>query len=90
MRLEGNAVSEPEEGDFPAADEVSEEAWARTLKRLNETHERLLDAIAGLSDSSLDEATAGKDYSVRLMLRGAVHHHVYHAGQVALLRKAFV
>jgi uncharacterized damage-inducible protein DinB len=90
LRLEGKPLTEPEEGDFPATVEVSEEAWARTLERLNETHEHLLDAIAKLSDAGLDEQTAGKSYSIRLMLRGVIHHHVYHAGQVALLRKALV
>lgn len=89
QRLKGHPLSEPEEGDFPSTDDVSEEAWARTLERLNETHERLLDAVAGLSDSRLDETVAGKDYSVRYMLHGILRHHVYHAGQIALLRKAF-
>jgi uncharacterized damage-inducible protein DinB len=89
QRLEGKPLTQPEEGDFPAPDEVSEAAWARTLARLNETHERLLETIAHLSDADLDKVTAGKDYSVRKMLRGAIHHHVYHAGQIALLRKAF-
>jgi uncharacterized damage-inducible protein DinB len=90
LRLEGRPMTEPDEGDFPATAEVREEAWARTLARLNETHRRFLDAIAGLSDERLNEQTTGKDYSVRFMLRGAIHHHTYHAGQVALLRKAFV
>src|SRR5438046_2041706 len=53
LRLEGKPLTEPEEGDFPATVEVSEEAWARTLERLNETHEHLLDAIAKLSDAGL-------------------------------------
>src|SRR3954471_19792003 len=90
LRLEGHPVTEPEEGDFPQTGEVSEEAWERTMKRLNETHERLLNAISGLPDARLDERTPGKDYSVRFMLRGLIHHHVYHAGQVALLRKAVI
>lgn len=89
LRLAGQPATEPEEGDFPAVEEVSEEAWARTLRRLNETHERLLEVIAPLSETELDAVTAGKNYTVRHMLRGAIHHHVYHAGQVALLRKAF-
>lgn len=89
QRLKGQYLTQPEEGDFPAPDEVSEAAWTKMLASLNETHERLLVAIAPLSDADLNEATAGKDYSVRFMLRGAIHHHVYHAGQIALLRKAF-
>ena len=88
-RLKGNPLREPEEGDFPETGEASEESWAQTLERLNETHGRLLDMIASLSDESLGEMVGGKDYSVRYLLRGVIRHHVYHAGQIALLRKAF-
>jgi len=88
-RLKGNPLREPEEGDFPETAEASEAAWAQTLERLNETHRLLLEEIAGLSDEGLGEMVGGKDYSVRYLLRGVVRHHVYHAGQIALLRKAF-
>ena len=90
QRLKGHPLREPEDGDFPASVDGNEEAWAQVLERLNETHERLLVAVAGLSDSSLDETVAGKDYSVRYMWHGILRHHVYHAGQIALLRKAFI
>jgi len=35
----------------------------------------------------LRETGAGKDYMVLYMLRGLTRHHVYHAGQIALLMK---
>jgi uncharacterized damage-inducible protein DinB len=87
-RLEGDSATEPAEGDFPRTVEVSAEAWSRTLAKLESEHERLLSAVANLSDSALDSLIAGRDYSVRFLLRGIIHHHVYHAGQIALLRKA--
>jgi uncharacterized damage-inducible protein DinB len=90
LRLEGHPVTEPEEGDFPPVGDVSEESWAETLRRLDDSHERLLRTVAGLDDSVLPETVPGKDYSTRFLLDGVVRHHVYHAGQIALLKKSFM
>jgi uncharacterized damage-inducible protein DinB len=89
LRTEGHPVTEPEEGDFPPVKDVSQEAWAETLRQLDDCHERLLRTVAGLDDSVLPEKVAGKDYSTRFLLDGVVRHHVYHAGQIALLKKSF-
>ena len=86
-RLEGISVNEPEEGDFPQVGEETQGAWEQTLAGLESAHEQLLKAIAALPDSGLGETVTGKDYSIRFMLRGIVRHHVYHAGQIGLLKK---
>jgi uncharacterized damage-inducible protein DinB len=89
LRLEGRPVAEPEEGDFPPAGEISQEAWAETMRQLDDCHEKLLQTISGLDDSVFPDKVPGKDYSTRFLLDGIVRHHVYHAGQIALLRKSF-
>jgi len=86
-RLAGLPVEEPEEGDFPLVTDASEEAWRRTLTRFDERHRSLVEAIAELTNERLSETVAGKDYTVEYMLRGLARHHVYHAGQIALLKK---
>ena len=86
-RLAGLQMNEPEEGDFPAVTDASEEAWRRTLNRFDEEHRRLIEAVATLTDERLSEIVPGKDYTVEYMLRGLMRHHVYHAGQIALLKK---
>ena len=86
-RLAGQPIAEPEEGDFPPVTETSEEAWLRTLAKFDETHRSLVEAIATLTDERLSETVVGKDYTVEYMLRGIARHHVYHAGQIALLKK---
>jgi len=86
-RLAGLQMNEPEEGDFPAVTDASEEAWRRTLNRFDEGHRRLIEAVATLTDERLSEIVPGKDYTVEYMLRGLLRHHVYHAGQIALLKK---
>jgi uncharacterized damage-inducible protein DinB len=88
LRLEGNPLSSPPEGDFPPPADTSQEAWAETLSRLDDSHAQVISTVAGLSDSTLQERVAGKDYTTRFLISGIVRHHVYHAGQIALLKKA--
>jgi len=75
--------------DWPAAAEPNESAWQRALDRLAEA-ERKLEALAGsLSDERLREKVMGTvPYSIYVMLHGVVQHILYHAGQIALLKKA--
>ncbi len=87
-RLSGEAVSEPEEGDFPTA-APNGVAWMKTLAKLKREHDQLLSVIEKLSDAKLEEPVVGQEYSVRFLLRGIIRHHVYHVGQIALLRKVF-
>lgn len=88
IRLEGHQATEPEEGDFPPVQEVSEQAWAQSLAELDAGHKRLLGVISELSESVLGETVVGAEYSIRFLLRGVIRHHIYHAGQIALLKKA--
>jgi hypothetical protein len=53
-------------------------------------HEELVAAVAALADSRLDEIVPGKEgayYTFYYMLHGVVQHELYHAGQIALLKK---
>jgi uncharacterized damage-inducible protein DinB len=88
-RLEGNPISEPEEGDFPAITNTDDKSWAEALARLDGAQQKLLGAASELTDSSLKHKVAGADYTVEYMLRGAIRHSVYHAGQISLLKRAF-
>ncbi|MBC7930939.1 MAG: DinB family protein [Rubrivivax sp.] len=89
LRLEGHPMGDPPEGDFPLIEDTSREAWAATIARLEHSHAGLVSTAVSLSDSALEETVVGKDYTKRFLLDGAIRHHVYHAGQIALLKKAF-
>lgn len=88
QRLDGKAIDEPEAGDFPAITETSEAAWQQAQAAFDRTHVAFLQLIASLNESDLDRLVAGQRYTIRHLLHGAVRHHVYHAGQLALLKKA--
>jgi uncharacterized damage-inducible protein DinB len=88
-RLEGREVAEPEEGDFPAIAEVGVQAWNNALANLNDTHERLIEAVAETPESALEQNVVGRDYTRAFQIQAAVRHHVYHTGQIAVLRRAY-
>jgi len=88
-RLGGEAVVEPDEGDFPAAPaEPSEDAWAGLIARAYSTHDALVAQIAGLSEADLDKRIGGKTHGAWVEAHGATAHALYHVGQIALLKKA--
>ena len=88
LRASGTAVGEvaPEQ-DWPAVDDASEDGWRRTVDVLEQSEARLAEVVLGLSDSQLSAMAAGQPYSVYFLLHGVVQHNVYHAGQIALLKK---
>lgn len=88
-RLSGEIVRNvPSEQDWPPAADTTPEAWQSALDQLRRGHELLQQTIARLTDRQLDEDVPGMGYNVYVMLHGAVQHAAYHAGQIALLRKA--
>jgi uncharacterized damage-inducible protein DinB len=93
-RLTGRPASEPDEGDWPAVGEPSPERWEAARTALTEAHERLLAQVRALPESRLHEATndsrdrpLGTGVSYYVLLHGLVQHDVYHAGQIALLKR---
>ena len=62
-----------------------------TVQSLTETHGKLVKAVAAFPDSRLQEQVRGKKqkyYDYFYMFSGVVQHELYHAGQIALLKKA--
>ena len=77
-----------DEEDWPAVNDTSESAWARTLEELRGNHQALRAAIREMDEARLEEIVPGTTYSVYFLLQGVIQHDLYHAGQIALLKKA--
>jgi len=91
-RLNGDPAQLTDEEDWPAVSDISEVAWQKTKDELVATHQQLLDKIGGLDDARLNQPIINDPSttysSVYVTLHGAVQHDLYHAGQIAILKKA--
>jgi uncharacterized damage-inducible protein DinB len=88
-RLLGETIGDlPPEQDWPAVKNATEPAWSKTLEDFEKGHLQMRRTIAQLTDERLGESVPGKGYSVYVMLHGVIQHDLYHAGQIALLKKA--
>ncbi len=86
-RIGGAEVEPSDNENFPQASDAGEKAWGKTKKRLKDKHEDLLQALSQMPETRLTEQVPGKDHDFYHMLHGEVQHAIYHAGQIALLKK---
>jgi len=87
--LEGEVVEISTERDWPPVWEASDVAWMRSLETLAESRRHLRKTVEGLREDQLDEKPVTRsDNSRYVMLHGLVQHDLYHAGQIAVLKKA--
>lgn len=87
-RLSGDRAELPDEEDWPQVTETSEEAWQNTLAALRENHQKFYEAIASVDEARLDQPILEGMTTVYATLHGALQHDLYHAGQIAILKKA--
>ena len=89
-RLEGDraAIETASPEDWPPAHDTSEAAWEQAKASLDRGHHAFVEAIAGVPDSRLDEPILEGMSTVYVTLHGVIQHDLYHAGQIAMLKKA--
>ena len=89
-RLQGDPaevpISSPE--DWPPAEDTTEAAWQQAKAALDRSHQALVEAISHVDDARLDEPILEGKSSVYVTLHGVIQHDLYHAGQIAILKKA--
>ena len=87
-RLEGDRAELSDSEDWRAMGETDEAAWERVKALLVDGHRRLRAAIAVTDESRLNEPILPGMPSVYVTLHGVIQHDLYHAGQIAILKKA--
>jgi len=87
-RLHGDPTRLTPDEDWPAVAAPTEQAWKAALDRLAQAQRALVDELASLSPDRLDEPIVAGMSSIYVTLHGVVQHHLYHAGQIAMLKKA--
>ncbi len=86
-RVQGETVTVTEAVNFPPVREITDAAWQESLNAMYSAEERFRNTILQIPESSLDQPTLPHGDSVYLLLHGAIQHSLYHAGQIALLKK---
>ena len=93
-RLNGDPAQLTDAEDWEPINDTSDAAWEATKQELIDNHRKLLDAISNVDESRLDESIYNDPNvpysSVYVTLHGGVQHDLYHAGQIAMLKKALV
>jgi uncharacterized damage-inducible protein DinB len=87
-RLLGDRAQLSTEEDWPVVAETSDEAWERTRENLERGNNELRLTILHLDESRLYEPILEGMPSVYGTLHGVIQHDLYHAGQIAILKKA--
>jgi uncharacterized damage-inducible protein DinB len=90
QRLEGTAPDPvPEHMNWPPSAALDADGWRAAVSRLDASARELADALVRLDDGRLGDELTGDDdtWSVYITLHGAAQHLLYHAGQIAILKK---
>lgn len=87
-RLQGEHAQLSDAEDWPAVTGSDEGAWRQTQESIKQAHEELAAAIKELEDSQLEQPIVEGMSSVYVTLHGVIQHSLYHAGQIAILKKA--
>jgi uncharacterized damage-inducible protein DinB len=87
-RLDGEKWQPTGTANFPLVPKPTGMAWRKAIAHASRTHHQLVKKVAALPESKLRDRVPGKRYDFYFMLHGVVQHELYHAGQIAILKKA--
>jgi uncharacterized damage-inducible protein DinB len=73
--------------NFPAAPQMTAENWESTLAEFRHSNTEFRKALSQLEASRLDEPLSTAEKTVYVEVHGVIQHNLYHAGQIAILRK---
>lgn len=88
QRLHGKRAGLVEELNFPSMPAPTGENWRKTLDAFRDSNRQFREALGGLDPAKLDELTAAGKRTYYGEAHGILEHHVYHLGQIALLKKS--
>jgi uncharacterized damage-inducible protein DinB len=93
-RMNGIPAGMPSSGDWPDPGTPAEEKWQNYVNDLKLVNVNLLAAISGFPEEQWAEPfndernrELGTGVSFEELVRGLIQHHIYHAGQIAILNR---
>lgn len=88
VRLRGEVRELHGVEDWPPVTDTTDAAWRNCLSDLRTRHAALVAAVRAFPETKLDDLAPARDHSYYVLLHGMVQHDLYHAGQIAILKKA--
>ena len=76
-----------DELNFPVTPEATATNWNKTLQDFRQSNHDFRSALSQLDESQLDLPLPGRDKSAYVEVHGVIQHNLYHAGQIAILRR---
>jgi uncharacterized damage-inducible protein DinB len=87
-RLAGEKYQPEGTDNFPLVPkQATNAAWRKAVAQVKRAHDVLVKTVRTLPESRLRERVPGKKYDFYHMLHGVAQHELYHAGQIAILKK---
>jgi uncharacterized damage-inducible protein DinB len=86
-RLAGRTPKVTPELNFPKMPRTTSAAWKKSLARLAASQVKFRAAVAKFPESQLGRIRPGTKTSWNVLIHGQIQHQLYHAGQIALLRR---
>ena len=88
-RLAGDGRQLTAAEDWPACPASTEENWQQTLQELKLLNKKLRQAVRDFPVERLDDPLVPEvPYTAYTQFIGVTQHNLYHAGQIALLKRA--
>jgi uncharacterized damage-inducible protein DinB len=86
-RIRGERAQLSPEEEWPPVPECSADAWRESQRTLEELNRELQNAVRAFPAERLSQEL-GSEYPAYIQFCGAPQHDLYHAGQIAILKKA--
>ena len=76
------------EADWPPVPATpAEDEWETAQRRFEGGGQEIRELIMHFDDAKMHETVLGREFPIKVLLHGIVHHSLYHCGQIALLKK---
>jgi len=87
QRLMGKSPKVTPELNFPPVVRTTPAAWKASLRRLARTHAKFRRAVAKFPADKIGRKRPKVGHTWNVLIHGQIQHVLYHAGQIALMRR---
>lgn len=86
-RIEGDASGITAEEDWLPVNDSSDSEWKNSIEALKGSFKSLKYAILNFPLHEIDEKVLNTEQTFYILFHGVIQHDIYHAGQIAFLKK---